>query len=164
MKIFAPLFCASLLLFGAPSYAQSVESKIIQLEDNGALPKLDRSASLRGPDINKDGVRDDVEAYIKQKPFSDAEKRALLQHARVLQAMVIVDKQDKATLQNIGVAGSASINCVFAKFKDNQAGLKTLEELESITANTKDRLKSYLAYSEAMDGSVSTIPDHDTCK
>src|SRR5690554_8006694 len=37
------------------------------LEDSGEIPKLDRSASLPGTDTDTNGIRDDIDEYIRSE-------------------------------------------------------------------------------------------------
>ncbi|MDR2906029.1 MAG: hypothetical protein LBU73_08760, partial [Helicobacteraceae bacterium] len=52
--------------------------KLTEMRESGELPKLDRSDDLAGPDVNNNGVRDDVENYIIKKYPDERQKRALL--------------------------------------------------------------------------------------
>ena len=45
-----------------PTPALTAATIIANLENNGQIPKLDRSASLAGPDEDKNSVRDDIDA------------------------------------------------------------------------------------------------------
>ncbi|MDR0580053.1 MAG: hypothetical protein LBG21_05565 [Campylobacteraceae bacterium] len=44
--------------------SKSLKEKIEDLEDQGKLPKLDRSSDIAEPDENNNGIRDDIEAYV----------------------------------------------------------------------------------------------------
>ncbi len=46
------------------------EQRLQALEEEGTIPKLDRSKDLAGPDKNNNGVRDDIESYI-DKTYPD---------------------------------------------------------------------------------------------
>ena len=40
--------------------------KITKMEDSGELPKLERTNTVEGFDADKNGIRDDVDTYIKK--------------------------------------------------------------------------------------------------
>ena len=58
------------------------------------------------------------------------------------------------------------MHCIVLRFSGSDGSKNAgvvLRELESVTANTKARIKAYLAYSKAMDGAVLSLPEGDTC-
>jgi hypothetical protein len=139
----------------------SLKEQITKLEDSGALPKLDRSTSIVGPDVNNNGVRDDIEAYIAALQLIDVQKKALMQDAKAMQMTLTVDLTDKVALQKVGDALSASINCL----SDNIPNFgEYSQKIESMTANTKERSKQYLKYNAARSGSSTTSPPNNHCE
>jgi hypothetical protein len=139
----------------------SLKEQITKLEDSGALPKLDRSSSIAGPDVNNNGVRDDIEAYIAALQLIDVQKKALMQDAKSLQMTLTVDLTDKVALQKVGDGLSASTNCigdVITNFSEYS------QKIESMTANTKERSKQYMKYNAARSGSTTSMPSGDTCE
>ena len=155
-----------------PSEAQitaimTPEQKIQSLEDQGDIPKLDRSTDIQGPDVNTNSIRDDVEAYIETHYTSPPQRAAIEQLARVVQAAMLVDKTDAATLKAVSLKSSKAVHCLYGRFNVN-AGAKhpaaVIEEIESISTNTKARLLAYLEYSKALDGSAGSVPEGDTCE
>ena len=143
------------------------KAKLQELENSGAIPKLDRSDSVAGTDNDLDGIRDDVEAYISANYAGDAQRAAARQFAKVLQDAMLVDKADLAAVKAIAVRGSRAVNCVYAHF-DGMEGSKqpsrVVEELRAVSTNTKPRLLAYLAYSKALDGTAGALPEGDTCE
>ena len=143
----------------------SLKSQIAELERSGALPALDRSTSITGPDTNSNGIRDDIEAYINALPLTGVQKRASLQKAKTLQNTLTVDLADKAELQKVGDLLMASTKCLGDVFEPDMAAMSAMSgTIEAMTANTKERTKRYLAYNGARSGSVTRRPDGDTCE
>ena len=143
----------------------SLKLQIQALERSGALPALDRSASITGPDVNNNGVRDDIEDYIASLPLSAVQKRAALQKAKALQNTLIVDIQDKTALQKVGDGLMASTNCLGDVMAPDSQGRSELSgKIESMTANTKARAQRYIQYNSARSGSVTRLPAGDTCE
>jgi hypothetical protein len=139
----------------------SLKEQITKLEDSGALPKLDRSTSIAGPDVNNNGVRDDIEAYIAALQLTEVQKKAAMQDAKAMQMTLTVDTTDKAAVQKVGEIMMASSNCIgdrITNFTDYSL------KLESITANTKERAKQYIKFNTASSGSVTSMPSGDTCE
>jgi hypothetical protein len=61
---------------GSQEHAKSLSS---------AIPQLERSSDIAGPDANQNGVRDDIEAWINVQPLNEGQRKALIQMARWLQ-------------------------------------------------------------------------------
>lgn len=150
----------------SPPPTPTLAEQIKTLEDSGAYPKLDRSADLKGPDQNANGVRDDVEAWINAQSISDVQKKAAVQIAQTFQSALFVDLTDKAALQADGDANSAASNCMFEAFnKDTTAERKLINKLVAITFNTKERTMRYIAYNKALSGMSFRMPfGENTCK
>ena len=145
----------------APTAQVSVRSMIEALEKSGAAPALDRSSDVKGPDVNANGVRDDIEAYINALPLTPKQIKAALQKARGLQLTLMVDTSDKAAVQLIGETMMAGTNCLGDVLIDFYA---LSRKIEAMTANTRERTKRYLAYNAASSGSTTGLPNGDTCE
>jgi hypothetical protein len=139
----------------------SLKEQITKLEDSGALPKLDRSTSIAGPDVNNDGVRDDIEAYIAALQLTEVQKKAAMQKAKSLQMTLTVDLTDKVAVQKVGDALAASTNCLGASIADFSS---MSEKIEGMTANTKERAKQYIKFNAASSGSVTSSPPNNFCE
>jgi len=144
----------------------SPKAKVFALEESGAIPKLERGPTLEGVDANGNGVRDDIDAFIERNYSTEPQRRAASQLAAHFQKTILVDKSDRAALKRQSVLGMRAVRCVAARFNgvdgSKQAGA-VVYELEAVTANTKERLKAYLAYSKGLDGTVVSMPEGDTC-
>lgn len=151
----------------APPTGPTPAQQLAQLENEGKLPKLDRSDSVAGPDSDGNGVRDDIDAYLRQR-FPDAPQRAAAtQAAKALQSAVLTAGNDPEASRNVSKKLSDSMHCLFLRFDGLEAPNSpgaVANELEAITSNTKARLLAYLAYNKSRDGTTSTGPTGDTCE
>ncbi len=139
-------------------------SQIAALERSGAYPALDRSADIAGPDVNNNGVRDDIEAWISSQQVNEAQKKALRQDARATQRTLLVDLTDKAALQKTGEGLAASSRCGMLRFPDYFDFSKLAGKIEAMTANTRQRAERYMKYNAARSGSSTMNPRGDTCE
>ncbi len=140
-------------------------AQIQALEASGQLPKLDRSTDIKGPDTDNNGIRDDIDAWIAAQPITDAQKKATQQIAKVQQAKLLVDLSDQTSLQALGEKTAAAVVCMSDSFAPHrQAGRDLGNQIEAITANTKERTKQYIAYNRARSGSVTELPSGNTCE
>jgi hypothetical protein len=144
-----------------PSLAQQID----KLEKEGQLPQLDRSSDLKGPDQDNNGIRDDIDAWITAQPITDVQKKATQQMARVQQAKLLVDLGDKTALQALGERTAAAVVCMSDSFApERQAGRDLGNQIEAITANTRERAKQYIAYNRARSGSTGRLPKGNACE
>jgi hypothetical protein len=131
------------------------------------LPILDRSANLTGVDDNQNGIRDDIEKYIVENYSDEGQKKALFQFAKVMQENLLVDVTDMIAVKKVSIKGSRAMHCIFLKF-DEKKGAENPDiawrKIRSMTTNTKERLKTYLRYNKALDGTASSLPRGDTCE
>ncbi|SCK36963.1 hypothetical protein VAR608DRAFT_3388 [Variovorax sp. HW608] len=142
----------------------SLSQQIEQLERKGGYPTLDRSSDIAGPDANKNGVRDDIEAWIGTLDVTEPQRKALMQDARALQQTLIVDLTDKAAVQQAGEKIMAAVNCGGDRFTPYAQFSKLGGKIEAMTANTRQRAERYMQYNKARSGSSTTLPSYDTCE
>ncbi|WP_228284823.1 hypothetical protein [Acinetobacter pollinis] len=146
------------------SQQESSAQKIAKMEDSGALPRLEREDTIRGIDNDGNGIRDDIDAYIK-RTYPKSQQKAVSQYARTLQASLLVDVNNRTALQTIGNADSRAISCIFKKIPDEKSpsGGSVIEEIYGATTNTKKRLLASLAVDKASNGMVFKLPNEDVC-
>ncbi|CAH6783631.1 Chromosome partitioning protein ParA [Vibrio chagasii] len=124
-------------------------------------PMLDRSDSLTGVDENKDGIRDDIEAFIDALEVTEPVRKALKQNAHYTQENLYHDFSQK-TDANIKKALYISdkydkvIACKEFVGIDVDDRINTSNTITALTYNTKARTMAYLAYNHLQDGSVSS--------
>lgn len=139
--------------------------KIEKMEDSGELPKLERTNTVNGIDADKNGIRDDIDAYIKKTYPSKAQQQAVNQYAKGLQASLLVDKKDKIALKAVTNEKARAISCISTQVPNGNSpnGDRVVKEILSMSTNTKQRLKKYLELDQALDGTVISLPSGDVC-
>ena len=141
---------------------------VAQLEAQGKIPSnLDRSDTLAGIDADGNGIRDDVDAHILK--LSAVQQPIARQKARAVQAEILVDKTNIQAVREAALKSRKAMTCSNFRFPANDAAdgklrRQVIEEITSITTNTKPRLLAYLALSKALDGTVSVRLTGDTCE
>lgn len=138
--------------------------KIAKMEDSGALPRLEREDTIRGIDNDGNGIRDDIDAYIK-RTYPQKQQKAVSQYARALQASLLVNLNDRNALQRTSDVESRAVSCIFEKIPNGESPShgRVVMEILGVTTNTKKRLMAYLALSKALDGTVMTLPNDGVC-
>jgi len=143
--------------------AKSVAEAIAMLEASGELPRLQRDGGLAGTDANNNGIRDDVDNYLNAKNLPAEQKQALFQHARAMQAALLVDLADESAVNASSKAITRGVHCIWQRLgKDSAAD--TVMEIKKITMNTKDRVLAYGRLAGALNGTVISRPRGDTCE
>ena len=153
---------------GGEAAPKTPAQAVAQLEAQGKIPSnLDRSNTLAGTDADGNGIRDDVDAHILK--LSAVQQPIARQTARAVQAEILVDKTNIQAVREAALKSTKVVNCSFFRFPANNASdgksrRQVLDEIISITTNTKPRLLAYLALSKALDGTVSVEQTGDTCE
>ena len=151
-----------------------MKQQLEDLERQGELPALDRSTDIAGPDTDRNGIRDDIDAYIAALPVSDPVKKVARQRARVQQKSLLIDLNDRGALLALSDASMASTACLSETV---EAGLPLEQhtrvrrdghaialKIEAITANTPERTERYMAYMRALHGTTTTYPEGKVCE
>lgn len=137
------------------------EEKIKRLEDSGEIPgNLDRTGNMSGIDADNNGVRDDIDQYISTHYDAGKKRAAATQLARNLQNILLSNKSDLVNLKKLNRENMRALKCIHM----NNFSKSPLITIESLTTNTKSRLVEYLKYAKALDGTVSSVPQGDTCE
>lgn len=146
----------------------TLREQIKNHEASGALPKLDRSTNIKGPDQDLNGVRDDIDAWIAVLPITETQKKAATQKAKSTQNALLVDTADKVAMDAVGDESMAGIVCLSDVFlPDHLEASKLRAKIEALTVNTKERTIQYIKYNRASSGSVTSLPmgtKGHTCK
>jgi hypothetical protein len=146
----------------------SPQAQLAALEASSwVIPVLERDDTVAGVDTNGNGIRDDVETYIAAQYAGGSQRAAAMQAARALQAALIVNVQDVAAAKEVSRKIAYAANCIFSSFPGapvSKDPARVMRELEGVTANTKPRVRAYLAYNKLLDGTSSVLPEGDTCE
>lgn len=137
--------------------------KIAELEKSGQLPILDRTETLTGIDADKNGIRDDIDRHIESTYSSPREKASAQEFARAIQNTLTIDASIRQQADMAAAQITKAMSCRSAAFADDRhsTGSEMVYKIEALTANTKQRMKKYLAFNKAMDGSVIELDSGD---
>jgi hypothetical protein len=149
----------------AASTALSIRAEVERLERDNVLPTLDRSSDVAGPDLNGDGVRDDVGRYIDALPITEPQKKAALQRAKVQQRALTIDLSNRRSVKALAAASMAATACIGDQFEpDRRRSYEISRAIEAITSNTPERSMRYMEYMRALSGTSTGYPDGKACE
>lgn len=148
-----------------PSKPLTQAETMQKLEDDGKIPKLERTDSVAGIDNDKNGIRDDIDAYILKNYPIETQRKAVNQFAKSFQAYLVTDTKDSIVVKEVSNENTRAMTCVFSKFNNSDIGPNgsVVQEIISLTTNTKKRLLAYHEFNDALDGTVISIPQKDYC-
>lgn len=118
--------------------------------------KLDHSSDPAGPDIDKNGIRDDIDLWISKQEFISDQVSVTKAYARVLQQTMVTKTKDREQARMIANKNGRAMECLFFVFnnENNFIGLSSI--LEQSTFNTRERLLQQDRFNSMLDGMVFT--------
>jgi hypothetical protein len=148
-----------------PAKESLIDKAIEALEGGGKVPKLDRSDDLMGPDVDKDGVRDDIAAYIKSLNLRVPQENAALQLARAQQVNMATNPDDPEAVRAATATLMRGIFCVGETFSlaDGERHSQLVDSIEKYSKNTKARAQHSMALDRAFGGKTMRAPSGKVC-
>ena len=158
----APGSSLSVTIFGQ-TQIRSVVDALNRLEANQQIPTLDRSTSLLGPDVDGNGVRDDIDRYVEGLPDTSLQKGSLRQMSKAIaQAMQSGGNGTSSDMRAASTAIGSAVHCIWDRYDAVSANNK-VKTIKQLTVNTLTRLDAYERYNTSRSGSSSRLPRGDTC-
>lgn len=122
---------------------------VIGKPESSGLSKFDRSNSLLGPDVDHDGIRDDIDKYIEViaagKKYTPQQVMAMRQMARAYQHLLAINVNDKDQLAEASEKYERASSCIFFRFEEKDI-LYVSGKLQDHIFNTKKRIVAYENY------------------
>ncbi|MEO6802998.1 MAG: hypothetical protein ABI197_07125 [Granulicella sp.] len=144
-----------------PAATASVPDTLRNLQASGALPTLDTSSTIAGPDTNVNGVRDDLDKFIAALPDTATQQKALIQFAQAVQVMMTVDLTSPSAISAASVANNRAIGCIWQSYSSGQH--KKVLLVQELSVNTLTRLQAYEKYNAARNGAAIPSLAGSTC-
>ena len=127
-----------------------------------AAPSPDRLDAVVGFDYDLNGVRDDVDSFIRSLPDSELQKKSLEQTAVAFSQIFFTDIANYTSLLQTSKRISDSVSCVHHRYPSTLASKRAMK-LEKVYFNTEPRLVIYGNYNSALSGSTSLSPRGNGC-
>lgn len=145
------------------SKGKTIVEAINIAESQPSAVKLDYSTNLLGEDKDRNGIRDDIDAYVSSMNLSQTDKMLIFAEARALNAVISINLSDGAQISS---AANEIVRTTGCALKSSASGsLITISKLlESYTFNTPERYAIYDRFNEAVGGRAYDLPEPSTCK
>jgi len=128
--------------------------------------ELNRDNTVTGIDVNANGVRDEIDAYIASLSDSIPQKAALTQVSSALTNAMLVDVTDENALNAAMNIITNSVTCVDSRYNaatNITMGRDKGDLIRNLTINTKTRFLAYERFNAAMSGHTFSLPEGDGC-
>jgi hypothetical protein len=166
LKLLLFLGCAGIGLAACSQSHDTQQSAVLTelqaLKTSGKLPALDTTASITGTDVNKNGVRDDLDTIIAAQTDLPVQRAALTQMAQAIQATLTLDTTNATAVSAVATQVSRAVACVFAQYTTGNAGGR-VTWIQELSINTMPRLLAYQQFNNAMNDSVTGVETGAVC-
>lgn len=175
MHIYRPIIVALPLLIAACSGNDStgdplpdtppmtVADALSDMEAQGVISRApDLDDPLEGYDIDQNGIRDDVDAWIAEKTLPPAAEEALQEYAEALSGVFTLDTTVSQDVDDFNRLAAKSMTCLVDTL--GQPAYQLFDQLETLLFNTPERARTLDQLSAASSGSVISLPRGDACE
>lgn len=144
--------------------SNTVSGALVQMEAEGIIPKLDRTDTLKGIDSDDNGIRDDIDGYIKSLELPAKGVEAATSVARGHQRVQEADEMTPEVAVEIVDSYSTDLFCSIAGSTLNGKNIdQVAKKIQAYTSNTLERSKRYIEYNIALNGSNIDVPSFNEC-
>ena len=131
------------------------------------LPNLDTTDILEGTDADANGIRDDIDLYIRSTYPDNLAQQAVSQYAKTLQATFFVDNADKIAIAELHAAQTRSKLCVNKRVANQQAvnpdNTTIVKVITAATFNTNARQRHYNNFNNTLNQGELSVGDSNVC-
>lgn len=137
----------------------SLEKLVVTTE----RPETSLLDDIAGPDTDSNGVRDDVDGYIRSLPVTPSQVARLQELAKYLQLAITVEPSTRQDSNEFAQKKALAQFCATTSFTDRKLARQYLQKIQAYTANTHERALRYNGYNHYRNGSVLTLPSPSDC-
>ena len=131
----------------------------------GCSQAINGNSNLAGTDGDQNGVRDDVDSYIRSEFVARPQRNAAEQYGRALQKVVMMSTADEA--ESLMIEVSSSMACIYSVFEGGDRAFHPAavsQKLEDETFDTNARKKANDRFGQALDGLSWGLSEGETCE
>ena len=160
--------CLSLLMASCSSLLDSSTGAALkEVRQSGFLKNEDKTKTIKGIDANQNGVRDDIEQYLKLKYAKHPEYLDVyMRYAKSIQHQLILNSSDREAYRQAHHQTILEMACAF-RVNQKIAPTKMYGEtmlIYAVSVNTKQRKNEIHRISSMLSGMVFSSPSKEHCK
>lgn len=167
-KTFIALSCLSILLMGCSSLLNpSVNNSLKEVRASPYLKNEDKTKTIGGVDNNNNGVRDDIEEYIKLKYGNNPEFVSVyMEYAKELRNKLTLASEDREVYRRASHEVTRKMVCAseIANKVEPEKMYQDTMIIYALSVNTKKRKAESNRISSLVSGMVFTLPSEEHCK
>lgn len=131
------------IMIGLSGCANSSSAGIYEMREGSNLAALDQTNTRKGIDLDSNGIRDDVDVFIKDLGINGKGLEAVKAYARGQQR---IQKEKALSLDHGSEILDSYAGLMFCAIIGSQVDSKVFTKIESLTANTSARKKRKAEY------------------
>lgn len=167
-KSIIALSCLSTLLTSCSTLLNpSIQNSLKEVRESNFLKNEDKTKTIGGMDANSNGVRDDIEGYIKLKYVNKPEFVSVyMQYAKELRIKMTLASDDREVYRR--ASHKVSMQMVCASKIDYEVEPEKMYrdtmKIYALTVNTKQRKAESNRISSLVSGMAFTLPNEEHCE
>ena len=147
---------------GGEDNISSISDAIDRLVAEGKYPRLNRDSDVAGPDVDGNGVRDDLDAYVASLPDKEEQKKAAIQYLAAYQYAITIDFKNSQEVDDAITKTMDATSCIFERYGADEA-MKITKNLETYLFNTRARFEAEQMFDIAQQWKVIESKDKGYC-
>ena len=145
----------------------SIQNSLKEVRESNFLKNEDKTKTIGGMDANSNGVRDDIEGYIKLKYVNKPEFVSVyMQYAKELRIKMTLASDDREVYRR--ASHKVSMQMVCASKIDYEVEPEKMYrdtmKIYALTVNTKQRKAESNRISSLVSGMAFTLPNEEHCE
>ncbi|WP_180190222.1 hypothetical protein [Acinetobacter sp. YH01009] len=167
-KSIIALSCLSTLLMSCSTLLNpSIQNSLKEVRESNFLKNEDKTKTIGGIDANSNGVRDDIEGYIKLKYVNNPEFVSVyMQYAKELRIKMTLASDDREVYRRASHKVSMQMVCaskIDYEVEPDKMYRDTMK-IYALTVNTKQRKAESNRISSLVNGMAFTLPNEEHCE
>lgn len=159
--------CLSVLLMGCSSLLNpSVKNSLKEVRSSPYLKSEDKTKTIGGIDANHNGVRDDIEGYLKLKYANNPEYISVyMDYAKELRSKLTLASDDREVYRRASHEVTRKMVCasVIANKVEPEKMYQDTMIIYALSVNTKQRKAESHRISSLVSGMVFSLPSDEHC-
>lgn len=113
---------------------------------------------------NTEFKNDKIQKYVNNLTVTKEQKQSVLQLAEAFQQVFETQTSDRAKVKQVTMKINNALNCIDIQFQNEKKFEQISETVRDLTFDTKEKIKHYINFSNALAGYSLPLPSGNTCE